>query len=117
MRSIFEKSGDKGVLKFEGELTLTYASEMRAALIKALIDADHVGIDFGSVTEADLSCLQLLCSAHRTSLKLNKHLIFVGSLPRQLIETVNAAGYSRSSGCTRDHEHSCLWVAQSGSDP
>ena len=111
MRSTFAQSGTTGILKFDGELTLRHANEIRAAFIKALIDADHVEIDVRNVTEADLSCLQLLCSAHRTSLKLNKRLNFVGSLPRHFIEAVEAAGYSRSSGCTKDCEQSCLWIA------
>ena len=114
MRSTFEQSGDKGILTFDGELDLKHADEMRAAFIKALINADHVEMDFRNVTEADLSCLQLLCSAHRTSLKLNKRLNFVGSLPKHFIETATAAGYSRSSGCTKDCEQSCLWIAHEG---
>ncbi len=111
MRSTFERSGSKGVLTFDGQLTLKYAGEIRAAFVKALIDADQVAIDLGNATEADLSCLQLLCSAHRTSLKLNKRLNFVGSLPKHFREAAEAAGYSRSSGCTKDCEQSCLWIA------
>ncbi len=111
MRSTFERSGSRGVLTFDGELTLKHANEIRTAFIKALIDGDQVEIDLGNATEADLSCLQLLCSAHRTSLKLNKRLNFIGSLPRHFREAAEAAGYSRSSGCTKDCEQSCLWIA------
>lgn len=99
------------MLTFDGELTLKHADKIRAAFIKALIDADHVEIDLGKVIEADLSCLQMLCSAHRTSLKLNKRLNFVGNLPKHFREAADAAGYSRSSGCTKDCEQSCLWIA------
>jgi anti-anti-sigma regulatory factor len=99
------------MLTFEGKLTLKHADEIRASLIKALIDAGHVEIDIGNVIETDLSCVQLLCSAHRTSLKLNKRLNFIGRLPKHFREAAEAAGYSRSSGCTKDCEQSCLWIA------
>ncbi len=111
IRSTFERSGSEGVLTFDGELTLKHVDEIRVAFIKALIDANHVEIDFRNVTEADLSCLQLLCSAHRTSMKLNKRLNLVGSLPKNVREVAAAAGYSRSSGCAKDCEQSCLWIA------
>jgi anti-anti-sigma regulatory factor len=112
MISRFEKTGSSRVLTFSGELTVEHAGAMRTALIQALTDSDHVEMDFSSVTGVDLSCLQLLCSAHRTSLRSNKRINFVGSQPAKLRETLEAAGYSRVTGCGLDREHSCFWIVR-----
>jgi len=106
----FEQSGSTGVLTFSGELTVEHVGEMRTALIQALTDVDRVEIDFSGVTEVDLFCLQLLCSVHRTSLRLNKRVNFIGSQPAKFRETLEEAGYSRVTGCGLDREHSCFWI-------
>jgi ABC-type transporter Mla MlaB component len=108
----FEQSGSTGVLTFSGELTVEHVGEMRTALIQALTDVDCVEMDFSGVTEVDLFCLQLLCSVHRTSLRLNKRVNFIGSQPAKFRETLEEAGYSRVTGCGLDREHSCFWIAR-----
>jgi len=112
MTGRFELSGNSRILTFSGELTLEHAGAMRTAIIQALTEADHVEIDFSRVTEIDLFCLQLLCSAHRTSLRLKKRFNFVGSQPANFRETVEAAGYVRVAGCGLDVKHNCLWIAR-----
>jgi anti-anti-sigma regulatory factor len=108
----FEQSGSSGVLTFSGELTIEHVGEMRTAFIQALTDVDRVEIDFSGVTEVDLFCLQLLCSVHRTSLRLNKRVNFIGSRPAKFRETIETAGFSRVTGCGLDCEHSCFWIAR-----
>lgn len=108
----FEQSGSTGVLTFSGELIVEHVGEMRTALIQALTDVDRVEIDFSGVTEVDLFCLQLLCSVHRTSLRLNKRVNFIGSRPAKFREMIETAGFSRVTGCGLDREHSCFWIAR-----
>jgi anti-anti-sigma regulatory factor len=108
----FEKSGSSGVLTFSGKLTVEHVGAMRTALIQVLTDADNIEMDFSGVTEVDFFCLQLLCSAHRTSLRLNKRVNVVGSQPAKFRKTLEAAGYSRVTGCGLDREHSCFWIAR-----
>ena len=79
-------------------------------LIKALIDADRVDVVFGSVTDMDISCLQLLCSAHRSASRMKKQLSLSGDWPELLKQTVEEAGYVRLAGCRLDVNHSCLWI-------
>lgn len=107
----FDRTGRKGgVLAFDGELTLANADEMRSALIKALVNADTVTLNFDKATRADLSCFQLLCSAHRTSTRLNKRIAFSGRLPETVSRMAAAAGFSRCRGCDLDRQKSCLWA-------
>jgi anti-anti-sigma regulatory factor len=112
MTSRFDQSGNRGVLTFRGELTIEHVGEMRTAIIQALSDVSRVEIDFSGVTDVDFLCLQLLCSIHRTSLRLNKRVNFIGSRPAKFKETLETAGFSRLTGCDLDREQSCFWISQ-----
>ncbi len=103
-------SGKEGKLVLDGNLTLERAEELRMLLIKALIDADLVSVDFATVTDIDLSCLQLLCSAHRSAARMSKRLVFSGEWPDVFRQAVNESGFARFSGCRLDRDHSCLWT-------
>jgi anti-anti-sigma regulatory factor len=108
----FDQSASSGVLTFSGELTVERVGEMKTAFIQALADVDRVEIDFSGVTDIDLLCLQLLCSVHRTSLRLNKRVNFIGSRPAKFREMMETAGFSRITGCVLDSEQSCFWIAR-----
>lgn len=110
----FTRSKNKGVITLEGELTLPHAAEMRKTFLKALLDSDDVSIAFGNVQDADLSCLQLLCCAHRSAVRLKKRVRFAGALPRIFEDLAKAAGFSRQQGCRRMCEKSCLWIGVVG---
>ncbi len=104
------ESGKRGHLTVDGELTVSRAEELRMFLIKALIDADQVNLDFGPVTETDLSCLQLLCSAHRSAARMNKKFSISAAWPDPFNNAVHDAGYARLKGCRFDVDNSCLWI-------
>ncbi len=107
-----QESGKQGNITLDGNLTVGRSEELRSLLIKAIIDADRVCLDFGTVTDVDLSCLQLLCSAHRSASRMNKSVFLSGDWPEVFKKTVEEAGYARLSGCRLDVSHSCLWVKQ-----
>ena len=111
MSTTFTKTGDSGVLTLEGELTLPYAEELKKALLRAILDTDDVSIAFGNVQDVDLSCLQLLCSAHRSAVRLKKRVSFASGLPPAVKEAAETAGYARLKGCKLDLDKSCLWMA------
>jgi anti-anti-sigma regulatory factor len=116
MGATLRQSGDTRIVLLEGDLTLHQAPEIRTAFMKALVEADEVFIRFGNVGEIDLSCLQLLCSAHRSAARLRKRVRFEAGIPKKLSDTADAAGYSRLKGCKLDTEKSCLWIAASGAN-
>jgi ABC-type transporter Mla MlaB component len=114
MGTTLKQSGDKGFINLEGELTLPYAEELRSVLIKALLEADDISIAMENVQNVDLSCLQLLCSAHRSAVRLKKHVAFTGSVPKIFQNAVEAAGFARFTGCKQDCDKSCLWTLYAG---
>jgi anti-anti-sigma regulatory factor len=111
MSAIFKRSGNKGVITLEGELTLPHAEELKGVFIKALQDADEVSIDFKNVRDVDLSCLQLFCAAHRSAVRLKKHVTFSKKPPTALLEAAETAGFTHLKGCKLGSAISCLWKA------
>ena len=110
MGSDTAKPADAVTLSLKGALTIERAGELKEVLIDALNKEDCVVLNLEAVTQVDLSCLQLLCSAHRTSLELNKQFILEGGQPEPLQQAIRDAGFTRPAGCKKDPHKSCLWI-------
>jgi len=93
-----------------GDLSILHAAELKEALIKALNSGDHVILKLSECTGVDLSFIQLICSAHRTALKMNKVIELGATLPDIIAQAVKDAGYFRDKGCPLDVGHTCLWI-------
>jgi anti-anti-sigma regulatory factor len=106
-----EQDGEQKVLlRLSGSLTVQYAGELRQALMEALAAAGTVSIEFGEDLEIDIAGLQLLCSAHRTSLAGGRRLFLQKTAPATFRQGVEAAGLLRRQGCSLDTHQDCLWI-------
>jgi anti-anti-sigma regulatory factor len=105
-----KKGRGKKVVNLKGDVTIVTASELRDILLDTLSTSKRVELNLEKVTDVDLSFLQLLCSAHRTSLKAEKSFFIVGSYPDVLKEAAKDAGFPLNAGCTLDCNNSCLWL-------
>jgi len=103
-------SSGEGIVSLDGELTIEYAAELKALLIRALENADRVYIRLKDVTTVDLSCLQLLCSAHRTAVKAKKHITLDRGTCEIFGQTIKDAGFCRSGDCQKDPYGNCFWM-------
>jgi len=103
------KQKNAGEITLSGDLTISQALEIHSLLREALESSDDVRITLQDVTAMDLSCLQLLCSAHRTAALEKKRLGFASPPPSVFRETVAAAGLKRHSGCTFSPNTGCLY--------
>ncbi len=110
MNQISEKSADKITLVMDGNLTIGQTGSTKAQLQDALKNAQHVELDITAASEVDLAFLQLLCSAHRTSVNMNKTLAFQGKIPDAFKKSVEDNGYARPTGCAFDCKKTCLWM-------
>ncbi len=110
MGSNQKQTGEEAVT-LEGELTLPRVEELKSAFLKALVKGDTVSIRFGTVQDVDLSCLQMLCSAHRSAVRMKKKVSVIGTLPKIVRDAAEAAGYMRLKGCNLDFENNCLWIS------
>jgi anti-anti-sigma factor len=106
----FEKKGSVGLVKLMGDVNIAHAADLKAALLKAMGRADTVYLDMADVTCVDMSCLQLLCSAHRTAVRMKKTITWNSAIPEAVSRTSTEAGFLRHCGCVLDTGKSCIWV-------
>jgi anti-anti-sigma regulatory factor len=115
MQATFNQSGHKSYITLEGDLTLAHAEALKGIFTKALQESDDVSIAIVTVENLDLSCLQLLCSAHLSAMRSKKKITFIGSPPQAFNDAVEAAGLTRgAAGCKLDNGYSCLWMSVKG---
>ena len=103
-----EESDNKKTLIINGELTIHNAAAVQGVLIRSLESQDDLTISLEAVSDVDLSFLQLLCSAYKTSKELNTHMTMAGNCPEVFKDTSRNAGYLQKSGCRFDCKKSCL---------
>jgi anti-anti-sigma factor len=103
------ESGDVGLLRLSGEININMAVEFKKILLDAMGSVREVLVDVENVTDADLTCFQLLCSAHRTFLKINKKLILTGKIPEFFTENLKRSGYTKKI-CCGPSEIDCIWI-------
>jgi anti-anti-sigma regulatory factor len=100
-----------GTLLLEGDLTIERAAEFLEVCRQALAASDRIAVEFGEIGTADLSCLQLLCSAHRTAVAKGKQFFFAGERPDFLSDAGEQAGFIRKRKCQMNPEgQDCLWL-------
>ncbi len=104
---------NSGRLVLAGDLTIQHVADMRAVLLEALQKVQQLIVDMSKVTDIDVSCLQLLCSAHRTYIKSGKAIAFKDTRPAAVNRVMEAAGYSPHV-CGAGEAMSCLWKGEKG---
>lgn len=67
-------------LKLEGEIDISVAAELKAALLKAIAAGKTIRISAEAVTELDVTALQLLWAAERAAREGGTRLIFTGEM-------------------------------------
>ena len=98
-------------LRFHGEMTIETAGEVREALLGALQDQQTVRLNCEEVTGIDFFGLQLLCSAHRTSVARKTLLVWDGARVPIIEEVVRNNGFSRHCGCSLcPQDIACMWI-------
>ena len=105
-----EQPGDIGVLTLEGSFSIQDIGELKTNLISALHTGDKVFLNVTNISDVDISCLELFCSAHRTSVSCRKTLAFSSSISGPFRKVVNEGGFKRHVGCMLDVQKTCLWV-------
>ncbi len=105
----FQQSGETGVLTFKGALTIEDAAELKSVIADALATSTGLVVDAAEIESTDLSCLQLLCSAHRSAVGAGKSLEILNS-GGEFAAVLRAAGYCRNAGCLRPSCSDCLWI-------
>jgi anti-anti-sigma factor len=104
-----KESPDEGhIVTLTGELTIAGAEALKTKLSESLQEFADLRIRLEDVSAVDLSCLQLLCSAHRTAAALGKALALEGEIPPLLRQAMKLAGFTRRKGCSFSPHTNCL---------
>jgi anti-anti-sigma regulatory factor len=74
----FEKIEGTGVLTFVGDLTAHRLSEVKAALMLAVENVDHLVLNLEKVRTIDLACFRVLRAAGEKATELGKGLTLLG---------------------------------------
>jgi hypothetical protein len=98
------------VLMVRGEVTIEHAAPLREELIKAFGKSDRVVLNVSEVTDAQLPLLQLVCSAHRHSIRAGKAFCVPPSRSGAFVRAAADAGLVRHVGCSVDVNDTCIWV-------
>ncbi len=98
------------VVTIAGEMTIPYADELRKQLLAAFEKANTITADLSGVTEIDVTGLQILCSAHRSSVFMKKRFTIIAGPGSAVWEAADAAGQLRQMGCVVDVCHTCIWM-------
>lgn len=112
---IEEADGKTGVLKLEGDVTVQQAEELKETLIRGFGSVENVYVDSSKAAGIDLSCLQLLCAAHRAAETMHKSFQLAEPVPDHFRRIAGAAGFARHTGCRFDVTGTCIWAGLSGS--
>lgn len=110
MDAELDRTAEGSVLKLKGSWTVERARELKRALLDALNSGERIIIESQGITELDLSAMQLLCSAHRMSLRLGKHLSLHEQKSKPLKRMARDLGFARARGCHRAPLENCLWT-------
>ena len=104
--------GGKAVVEASESLTVEQADHLYDRLRDALEGKyKSVVIDLSGATELDVSCLQVLCSAHKSAARMNKG-ISLSMVPALVEQAVSAAGFHKHEVCEPEINATCLWTSR-----
>ena len=110
MESRLNVAEGRGELEIEGELTIETAEELKAVLLQALQGTERLTIDLGKVTAADLSCLQMLCSAYKSCGKVDGQLTLRSQDSELFNQLLKDSGYCKTTKCPIAPNTNCMWL-------
>lgn len=104
-----EEEGTRELL-LKGALVMQRAAELKEEIQKALGEVDTLIINLNETSEMDLSCIQLLCAAHRAAVALNKTLVRVGR-PRAT-GIFQGMDVTDAGSCSFASDQGCIWAGE-----
>ena len=93
-----------------GRLTIENAAKFVSMTREALESSSTVIVEFDPAVEIDITGLQAICSACKSTAASGKTFLFRGSQPPQgLADIIAACGAERHSACKQSTGSRCIW--------
>lgn len=90
-------------------LSIENMAEFARRILEGMADADTVAVQLDANLEADITVLQVLCSACKTAAAKGKVFVCHGEIPAAVNDLVVAAGLERQGKCSYNKNRGCLW--------
>lgn len=107
--------GVKGTITMNADMTVANMQEIADALMNAMGKVERLELDLSRVGVTDVSGLQVICSAHRSSIELGSRLGISADMSGPFRAAAEGAGFLRPKECRFEKENNCLWLT-GGSD-
>ena len=107
LKATIEQSGGSSSLVIEGEMIIDHVEELKRFFRDALVGRNSLDLKIAGVNKVDLFGLQVLCSAHRSAMKVHKELRLIGQQPEALRDAIVMAGFGRTAACSAGK--TCPW--------
>ncbi|MEW6258593.1 MAG: STAS domain-containing protein [Thermodesulfobacteriota bacterium] len=104
-----QEEPDQVVLHIRGEVTVQNATEVFQTLKAAFDTGKPIVVDTATITETDVSFLQMICSLHRSCVRTGRTMILASPASHAFLSAVASAGYLRLKGCKFAGGAPCLW--------
>lgn len=108
MNCSLEQSEETAKLFISGAMTIEDAANLKTTIAGIVADSALIEIDLSATGTTDLSCLQVLCAAHRSAVLAGKKLV-LRNAPEDLRTCLEDAGFPRQTGCLQQDGETCLW--------
>ncbi|MDA8100922.1 MAG: STAS domain-containing protein [Nitrospiraceae bacterium] len=108
------RNGDREIISVSGAATVAEAASLKQVLLSAFQQAGEVELTFEAIGDADLTVLQLLCSAHRSAADHGKKLVVKGLDQEPLVRLIGQMGFTRHVGCRETTRTTCFWLCKQG---
>jgi ABC-type transporter Mla MlaB component len=95
-----------------GPLTIEHAAKLKTFMSNVSEESEVIVLDLDGVTDIDLSCIQLLCSANLFFDKTRKRLIRKSAQNEVMTLALSEAGYTREMVCHEEPCNNCLWKGE-----
>jgi len=103
------ETDNKRMLTFDGDLTVEHAEEVWRTLCDALDDGKDLSLHLDKVVSADVSCLQIICAAHRACEARNRVFVFAEGVSEPFARAARNAGFFRYNCTVAKDTTVCLW--------
>ena len=105
-----EESGVTTRVIFTGDLTIAHAQRLKDMLEVLLKEKERIVITLDEVSDIDIPAIQILCAAHKSSIRLDEEMVREGKLSEAVNHAVVIAGFQREKACTQAANGACLWA-------
>ncbi len=110
----FDREGEMGILTLTGALTIDRADELRSMLLENRKKIHQLVVKLMDISTVDLTCFQVLCSAHRLFVAENKKLSLSPETDEVFQEMMQRSGFTRVKACGQNLNSECLWERGNG---